>query len=150
MDPKVWGKHMWASIHFIALGYPDDPSEEDKATYKLYFDNLYKILPCGSCSDHLRETMKKHHIYATHLRNKDGLFKWTVDLHNIVNKRLHKRQFTLDEAYNMYLHKSEFNSIMCNFQRNSPKTNKYTMYLLIFIIIYIILFVIYGYYFATR
>jgi hypothetical protein len=56
MDPNVWGKHMWASIHFIALAYPDAPTEENKNTYYSFFTNLYKVLPCHKCREHLNYT----------------------------------------------------------------------------------------------
>lgn len=114
MDPVVWGKHMWASIHFIALAYPDEPTEEDKKTYHSFFTNLYKVLPCHTCRNHLKETLDNEYpLHANFLKNKDELFKWTFNLHNIVNKRLKKKVLTLDEAISTFMKKNEFNEAMC-------------------------------------
>ena len=59
MDPNIWGKHMWASIHFIALGYPHNPSETDKNNYTAFFENLHNVLPCNTCGNHLKDTDRK-------------------------------------------------------------------------------------------
>ena len=40
MDPNVWGKHMWTSIHFIALAYPHYPTELEQSNYNSFFNNL--------------------------------------------------------------------------------------------------------------
>lgn len=114
MDPNVWGKHMWASIHFVALAYPDVPTETDKNTFHAFYTNLYKVLPCNTCREHLKETLDNQHpLHANFLKNKESLFKWTVDLHNIVNKRLKKKVLTLDEAFNTFIKKDKFNEAMC-------------------------------------
>lgn len=101
MNPKVWGKYIWLSIHIIALGYPDKPSEQDKKNYKDYYTNLWKVLPCEKCSinyvRHLRELPIDENLTDTM-----SLFKWTVDLHNIVNKETGKRQLSFEEALEIY------------------------------------------------
>jgi hypothetical protein len=101
MNPKIWGKYVWVSIHVIALGYPDKPSEEDKKHYKEYFMNLWKVLPCYKCSLNYLRHLKELPIDNALIDN-TTLFKWTVDLHNIVNKETGKRQVPLEEALEMY------------------------------------------------
>lgn len=114
MDPNVWGKHMWTSIHFIALAYPQSPTQVEQSDYSFFFNNLYKVLPCKSCREHLDKTMKnEHQLNKEHLKNKDTLFKWTVDLHNIVNRRLKKKVISLEKAISTYMKKSEFSEAMC-------------------------------------
>lgn len=158
MDPNVWGRHMWASIHFISLAYPTNPSETDKATFKNYFEQLHKVLPCQKCSQHLNETMRSEHpLYANHLSSKHELFKWTVELHNIVNKRLGKKTISVDDAYDIYMKKSNFAYEMCK-EHIDNKTNldtddiqissltRLVVFLLIALFVCIIL-LIYCYYF---
>jgi len=114
MDPKIWGKHMWASIHFIALGYPQSPSEKEKSDFKHFFENLHKILPCNACSKHLESTIKNElPLHANNLENNNELFKWTVQLHNIVNKRLNKENMSFKEAENIYYKRDLFQEAMC-------------------------------------
>ncbi len=102
MKPSSWGKYLWTSIHFIALGYPDNPTEEDKINYKLFFYNLWKVIPCYKCSINYKQHLEDLPITNETLKNKHNLFKWTVDLHNIVNHELNKSLLNLDQAYLLY------------------------------------------------
>ena len=31
--PNVWGPYGWKFIHYVTLGYPNNPSNEDKLKY---------------------------------------------------------------------------------------------------------------------
>lgn len=101
MNPKIWGKYVWVCIHIIALGFPDKPSEIDKKNYKEYYTNLWKVLPCHKCSVNYQRHLVEMPIEA-HLSNSMSLFKWTVDLHNIVNKDTGKRIVPFEEALDLY------------------------------------------------
>jgi Erv1 / Alr family len=97
MEPKVWGKYIWTSIHMIALGYPDKPTDEDKMNYKQFYINLWKVIPCYKCSVNYQKHLEELPIDA-HLNDNMSLFKWTVDFHNIVNKELGKKEWTFEET----------------------------------------------------
>jgi hypothetical protein len=148
MDPNIWGKHMWASIHFIALGYPDKPSESEKNNYKSFFENIYKVLPCNTCSNHLKTTLQTQlPLSVKSLSNKDNLFKWTVDLHNIVNARLNKPTITLDKATLTYMNRYSFFNAMCpsSSDKNSLLTNSlWCLYAILIIIIAILVYIYYN------
>lgn len=103
MEPKIWGKYLWTSIHVIALGYPDEPSEQDKINFKDFFSNLWKVIPCQRCA----ENYKRHLIELpldNALESNTALFKWTVELHNIVNKELHKPTISISQAEQIFAH----------------------------------------------
>lgn len=102
MNPKIWGKYVWVSIHIIALGYPDKPSNEDKKNYKEYFLNLWKVLPCYKCSINYLRHLEELPIDNALVDNM-SLFKWTVDIHNIVNKETGKREMPFEEALELYI-----------------------------------------------
>lgn len=147
MDPNIWGKHMWASIHFIALGYPDQPSESEKNNYKSFFENIYKVLPCNTCSNHLKTTLQTQlPLSVKSLSNKDNLFKWTVDLHNIVNTRLNKPTITLDKATLTYMNRYSFFNAMCpSSDKNYLLTNSlWCLYAILIIIIAILVYIYYN------
>lgn len=108
MLPDIWGKHMWFSIHFIAQDYPLEPTQDDVNSYKHFFENLWKVLPCYKCSVNYKRHLKELPI-DQYLESRELLFAWTVELHNIVNAELGKPLMTLDEAKKKYSD-SEFNT----------------------------------------
>jgi len=97
MEPSVWGKYFWTTIHMTAFGYPEKPTSTDKADYKQFFENFWKVLPCTKCSDNYLQHLKELPI-DPYLRNNETLFEWTVKLHNIVNKELGKMEVSLEDA----------------------------------------------------
>ena len=102
MKTDVWGKHMWYSIHFIALAFPENPTNEDKRNYQYFFENLHTVLPCYKCSVNYIKHLKQIPIHIDILQNAERLFRWTVDIHNLVNAELGKRLWTHDEAFKFY------------------------------------------------
>jgi len=95
--PEVWGPFFWGMIHITALAYPKSPTYGDKKAAKDFFEALPFLLPCPICKEHLKKHLAKFPI-SPHLDRKDDLFKWTVMLHNEVNKSLNKPTFTELEA----------------------------------------------------
>ena len=101
MEPKIWGRYLWTSIHSIALGYPDEPSEQDKEDFKNFFNNLWKVIPCQQCAENYKRHLEELPI-DKFLNTNTDLFKWTVDFHNIVNKELGKPIVPLKQAEEIF------------------------------------------------
>ena len=97
MEPKVWGKYVWTSIHIIALGYPDKPTDEEKQNFKTFYTELWKVIPCYKCSINYKKHLDELPI-DDYLTDNMSLFRWTVYLHNIVNKELGKKEWTFEET----------------------------------------------------
>lgn len=102
VEKSRWGPHFWATIHYVALGYPDNPSASDKTNYLRFYNNLHNILPCAECCEHLRANIKKLPDIHDYMDNSARLFEWTVLLHNAVNVMLGKKEWKLDRAINHY------------------------------------------------
>ena len=101
MDPKIWGPKLWFVIHTIALNYPDNPSYEQKRIHEDFFNNLVFLIPCEKCRVHYRQHINNNPI-VNHLTNSDTLFRYTIEIHNEVNKTLNKRLYTYDEVVKKY------------------------------------------------
>jgi hypothetical protein len=102
LPPKIWGKHIWTSIHLIALGFPDNPTSSERKQYEAFFIEIGNVLPCPKC----RVNYKEHLIELPinfYLQDNKTLFAWTVAVHNIVNRQNNKREWTFDEAYQYYI-----------------------------------------------
>lgn len=115
MDPQVWGKYQWTTIHFVALGYPKAPTESQKQYYFTYFSKILpEILPCLKCRKHLKQTLQTEHpMTPSALANPDTLFEWTVSLHNVVNRRLGKPTLSLEEARGIYMYRDNLHGALC-------------------------------------
>ena len=101
IPPETWGPFFWHTIHITALGYPSNPSYAHKKAAKEFFESLKILIPCPICRDHYSEHFEKYPI-TPHLDRRTDLFKWTVLLHNEVNKMLGKRTFTEAESIAFY------------------------------------------------
>jgi hypothetical protein len=97
-----WGHHTWHAIHYVAMGYPATPSPDERAAYRAFFLGLGPVLPCKLCSANYVRHLQELPI-DTHLDSDRQLFGWTVQLHNIVNRSLGKREWEKDEAYNHFM-----------------------------------------------
>jgi len=94
-SPLIWGKCGWRFIHFVALAYPEVPIEQDKIDYYKFFESLKDVLPCPTCAYNYEKKFKQ---YPPNLENRKSLFRWTVDIHNSVNKENGKDIFSYEDA----------------------------------------------------
>lgn len=141
MEPSTWGKYIWFSMHYIAIGYPSDPGAEDKKNYYEFYNNIHKVLPCSKCATHLQAILKKKPLKLLYLENPDKLFEWTVIIHNEVNKTLNKPLLTLGDAKNIYtkpkdtnLNKSKHNT---RIRANNIMSCSYNVYAIILSIVFV-------------
>ena len=99
--PTVWGPFFWHTIHIIALGYPINPTYTDKKCAKEFFESLAYLLPCGICREHYAKHLEANPI-STFVDTKKDLLKWTILIHNEVNKSLNKPVWTEYEVLKYY------------------------------------------------
>ncbi len=137
MKTDVWGKHLWYSIHLIALAYPEKPTNEEKRHYQAFFENLHEVLPCYKCSINYLKHLNEIPITTKVLSNTDNLFRWTVDIHNLVNVELGKEQWKYDEAIEYY---RNFDSTKHASNKNVVKFNTTILFLLTIILTLLFLF----------
>lgn len=97
MKKNQWGPVVWYTIHAIALGYPEKPTPEDKENYKRFYQALGHVLPCSKCCKNYRQHLNELPV-DLFLSDRKALFKWTVALHNVVNKELGKPQYSEEFA----------------------------------------------------
>lgn len=127
----IWGSHFWNTIHFVALGLPHNPEASDKQAYKSFYTNLVHIIPCQECADHLRENFSKLPNIDDYLNSPRELFNWTVQLHNVVNKMLGRREWSQSYAY--YYYKNPF----FNFWKFVEYPLRFWWLIILIIIVYI-------------
>jgi len=102
IKPAIWGPHGWKFMHYVTLGYPDNPTPSDKQNYKDYFISLQMILPCAKCAQNYKRNLSEYPI-DNYLESRDHLVKWLIDIHNKVNLETGKEIVPLEEALSLYM-----------------------------------------------
>ena len=101
LPPAVWGPFFWHTIHITALSYPEKPSYAQKRAAKEFYESLAHLIPCPKCREHYSTHLQKFPI-SPHLDRRADLFRWTVNVHNVVNKSLDKPMITEKESIQFY------------------------------------------------
>ncbi len=162
LGPDVWGPHGWKFLHFVALGYPKKPTNEDKINYKTFFMLIPNILPCSICSNHYIENLKQYPITDDILEDKIKLFNWTVNMHNKVNILNGKQTVDYDTALNLLInnftdtnikdhqimHAQVDNKLHAQVDNKIHATNDFMNYIILFFILVFI--IIYLYYMKNK
>lgn len=101
IPPSTWGPFFWHTMHLVALGYPVEPTYAEKRAAKEFFESFTHLIPCPTCKLHYADHLKEMPLTPS-LDTRKDLFKWTVDMHNRVNKDLGKEQYTETDAIAFY------------------------------------------------
>jgi hypothetical protein len=103
-NPEFWGSSFWLILHNGALRYPKNASNVFKNKMKGFIKGIPYMVPCYDCKQHAEASIDN--LSEKELdeicSGQDKLFKFFVDFHNDVNKRLFKPIVTYEEAYNIY------------------------------------------------
>lgn len=102
IDPKLWGKYFWGTIHYVTISYPLNPTEKNKKVVKDFLESLEFLLPCENCRHHYSENLKKNPLTDDILNTKYKLVEWAVNLHNEVNLRTGKKHVSVPDALDIY------------------------------------------------
>lgn len=105
MSP-INGPGVWSCIHieaFLAKEY------NDKSRFFFTLNAKFKALNCPKCQNNIPKHLQicnpldpKYWNYTHPKYGNIGMFLWSVDFHNLVNKMLHKPEIKLEEAYEKY------------------------------------------------
>ena len=95
---NVWGPALWKALEYIAMGYPMEPTDEQKEDYRNYFNNFYKVIPCSICSNHYQEHLKTFPLSDMVMQSRHSLVDWLIAVHNEVNKMNNKPQLSREDA----------------------------------------------------
>ena len=98
LKPEIWGRDGWKFMHYVSLGYPENPSPSQKEEYKNFYYSIRHVLPCKKCAKHYAENLQKFPLTNEILSNKEKLINWVIDIHNEVNKSKNKPVLDYDQA----------------------------------------------------
>jgi len=101
--PEVFGPPMWFTLHNGAARYPDNPSPIIKERMKNFILGIPAMVPCKKCREDATSYIERHKKDLDKIvSDKSHLFKFFVDFHNDVNKKLNKPIMSLKDAKKLY------------------------------------------------
>ena len=103
-DIGTWGPCGWNFLHAMSFAYPVTPTLTERLEMFTFLHSFAKVLPCMRCRTHFTKLLNVHlHTPSCDkLDSRESLAVFLVDAHNMVNKRLGKRQLSLDAALSLY------------------------------------------------
>ena len=96
--PGLWGPHGWKFIHYITIGYPNYPTEENKINYLKFFEALKFVIPCSICGNNYRDHLLECPLTMDILNDKQEFINWGIKMHNLVNISNKKKEYTMSEG----------------------------------------------------
>jgi len=99
MNQMIWGSHGWMFLHTITFNYPVKPKQCDKNRFRRFFAALKDVIPCKTCRDNYESHLTE---FPIKLDSREELVKWLIDVHNSVNGKTGKRQYSYDEVIKEY------------------------------------------------
>ena len=103
MGPDVWGPHGWKFLHFVSIGYPENPTEIEKKKYKTFFTLIKDVLPCSLCGNNYKKHLKEYPLTDKILQDKSKLISWCIKMHNLVNIENNSKVYDDNEALKLIL-----------------------------------------------
>lgn len=93
------GNSAWHLLHTVLARYPDTPTEQEKATLKLFILMFGQVYPCGDCARHFQKLLKK---YPPQVGSRQIAAGWGCHIHNKVNERLQKPEYDCTKILDDY------------------------------------------------
>lgn len=101
-SPEVFGPAMWFTFHIGSAHLPETLSPISVSRIKAFINGIPELVPCTECSEHARAFIEDNKSRIDNIKRGDDVFRFYVDFHNFVNRRLNKPQMTYEKAYEMY------------------------------------------------
>lgn len=120
MSSKQWGNITWKLFHTLAEKVNEKKFPEVRNTMIKIIVNTCANLPCPQCQEHATNVIKQS--YINNIKTKKHYIEFLRQFHNIVNIKLNKKTYSIEEIKNMYINENIYN-ILLEFKFFYSKTN---------------------------
>jgi hypothetical protein len=97
----VWGPCAWNTLHSFCHTSPHSLRREERDDMRRFLLLFAKHLPCPSCRRHFTSYLQEN-LNEEILAGRKSLVRFMNDAHNSVNRRLGKREWSLQKHYKAY------------------------------------------------
>jgi hypothetical protein len=88
INPQLWGAIFHDCMLFVALTYPEKPSQEQCTHMTSFLFGMFHSLPCELCKPHAVSYIQDT---PPDVSSRTNLLEWIITFHNNVNDRLGKK-----------------------------------------------------------
>lgn len=96
-----WGPALWRFLHASSFSYPETPDPKRQRQMFEFLKIVGTVLPCATCREHYEKYVATH-LDERATQSKSSLVQWITNLHNSVNRRTGKREWSLREVQRVY------------------------------------------------
>lgn len=97
---KSWGPQTWYLFHIISLTW----EKKNIKNYIEFFKLISKTIPCEFCSVNFKKEISTNNLnISKNCNDKEKMIKWLIFLHNRVNKRNKKKQYSMKEVLKLHI-----------------------------------------------
>ncbi|KAI5287466.1 hypothetical protein KEM54_005981 [Ascosphaera aggregata] len=89
-DVEQLGRSSWTLLHTMAANYPDVATSEQQSDMRNFLHFFTKLYPCWVCGTGFQKWMVNH---PPPLNGRGEFGNWMCQAHNVVNRRLGKKEF---------------------------------------------------------
>ena len=102
LGKKSWGPIIWNMYHTFAINYISTNNNKNNIDlYEKFIHCLGYILPCDTCRVHYNYLITDIYPLDKDEINKDNLFKYTYEIHKLINETLNKKNISYKKAYKL-------------------------------------------------
>jgi hypothetical protein len=83
----------------MASRIPLKPTDTQRLSFELFVYLLSRLYPCGNCASHFQLLLSEK---PPAFPSRDASVQWMCETHNIVNKRLNKKEFNCADAEELW------------------------------------------------
>lgn len=96
-----WGPALWRFLHAASFSYSTSPDWQQQSAMRQFLTSVGTILPCAICRKHYQEYITENLSDAS-VRSRETLIAWILELHNSVNRRTGKDEWSLERVKRVY------------------------------------------------
>jgi hypothetical protein len=141
-DSHIWGPPFWFVLHTIAMNYPDRANEVTRRKYYDFVQNLPLFIPNAKMGDEFSQLLDKYPI-TPYLDKRESFIRWTVFIHNKINKILGKPELELSDAIDKY-NAAYIPEKLALYGDTSIRKNIVYVYSAIFLVLCLILYIMWD------
>lgn len=132
LKPQVWGFYAWMFLYSVALGYPNNPTEDEKMAAKNTIQSLRYLLPCHACREHFSKELSTRSLDDA-LKCSESFVNFLCNLENSVNERIGGPIRTCEESLVRLFNASEKKQKVARMRAVSSKQYWHLIWIIILV-----------------